>query len=60
MQDPEMLTCLSRSISVIYLLLVLTLWQADCFNQADCHGQINLAKQLLFFKNVLKGHRMKG
>ena len=23
---------------------MLTLWQADCFNQADCHGQINLVK----------------
>ena len=37
-----------------------TLWQADCFIQADCHGQINLVKKYYFFKNVLKGHRIKG
>ena len=43
--------------------IVLTLWKADCYNQADCHGQINVVKKiknLIFFKNVLKGHRMKG
>ena len=27
------------------VMICLTLWQADCFNQADCHGQINLIKK---------------
>ncbi len=29
-------------------LIGLTLWQADEFNQADCHGQINLVKKKKF------------
>ena len=36
-------------------VMLFNLWQADCFFQADCHGQINLVKNYIFSKSVLKG-----